>query len=233
MEAFSRPATELAYRLGFPIHLGTPSPAVLKRSVYAWSTDSKTHLATMMARGTALVRPTYDGLLLTDTKDALLNESDLYGPFDRLAYMDGNHVWELTRPSWTWCVNNQMKHPVTKKCIPISIQSIMTDRIKLAESIGLPNAAPISELLTEIHPKEKQEVEPSVFRIFRGEAERPTRVPPFGMELLMRRAMQRGIIATIPNEPHDLLGDEVPPILTDSSTLDQVYPWDEDERSQP
>lgn len=151
MDALNR-----GYFLGFPIHLGVPGNKSVKEALYKLARDGPEKYAKEKTQaGSKLTKISYPGLTKygsndgKEIKDLLEVPFDSYGPFDRIAFIDGDFYYEFTRPSWPTILENK-QNPYNKTSIfPIVYDQIAT-RYRMASLCKFPPATSLVELLKGI-----------------------------------------------------------------------------------
>lgn len=151
-----------AYILGFPIQLGTPGIKTIKTALFLLAEVGIEKYAQLMTRekGSPLVRCSYPGLTVPGSEDEgevkdggdadnlMGHPFSSYSPFDRLCYIEDDHLFEFTRDEWQGLLKGG-KNPRTKTPLINSFVTEVGARMEIAKTYGLPPCKPLAQLLED------------------------------------------------------------------------------------
>jgi hypothetical protein len=146
-----------AYVLGFPIHHGLPSPAMVEELLYYLSSVGKDRYSEGFKTHTEKMTNAYLNPELTswhrtewkvrNSRDVLENNISEYNEFDQLLLINGVNVYFFVRPEFNNLLKSHKNH-WTNEDLPRHLEVDIQARVLIAEDLKLPPAGTILELLT-------------------------------------------------------------------------------------
>ena len=139
-----------AYVLGLPIHMGIPGIKTIKDCVLKLAKHGIEAYSSEMGKlGNSIVYPPYQSIVHHNGggDDLVGVPFESYGPFDRLAYIENDLLFEFTRSSW---IELKDRNPFTKINFSHSFIAMKTCRGSMAGRMLLPPSKPIASLLNDV-----------------------------------------------------------------------------------
>lgn len=175
-----------AYYLGFPIQYGLPGINFIKDAIKKLSElGDEEYIKYVLSKYHYTIKNKYEMLNGTDDTNLLALEFDSYLPFDRIEYVDENHVYEFTRESWQSLLTEPMRNPYNRKDLTFMFCNDIENRTILSNTSGIPNAKPMIELYADLNQKRKK-VNRSLIDEFKIELI-SNRIPPYNEPIPDRR----------------------------------------------
>lgn len=144
------------YVLGFPIQNMIPSDEQIHQALMNLK-DLGTegyieHIRKYVAQtyNPVLPFPQKEPLTYPNEKDVSFEDIDNYVPFDIVACQIGSHIHRFTRVEAENLLETK-KNPWTRESLPITVLSTLKARVDAAKELGLPQARPLSEILTRVN----------------------------------------------------------------------------------
>lgn len=145
------------YVLGFPIQNFIPNESQIHAAIQQLTELGPVKYADRICeyvKNTYIPAPPFPdqsvtGISYSNDKDAMLEDIDVYGPFDIVAYQSGSYIYRYTRVEFentAQCKKNQW----TNEWLPPTVLSTIKARAEAAKELGLPPARPLIEMLERV-----------------------------------------------------------------------------------
>lgn len=179
------------YVLGFPIQNMIPDDDQIHLAIQLLMDMGSVNFADYIRK---YVKQTYlpslsipcPNVSYSNEQDVMMEDIDIYVPFDIVAYQIGTHIYRFTRTEFSKYAESK-KNPYTNDWIPPTVLSTIKARSEAAKEMGLPPARPLLEMLDKI---EKGTLfDPDEIPNSTSQQAQNTQQSPHSMELLMAAAL--------------------------------------------
>lgn len=145
------PTILAGYILGFPIQNIIPTETQIKEATALFEKLGSEQYSVNIREyihETYINKSPFDNeeIVLSNDTDVLLEDIDLYSPFDIVSFQCGKYMYRFTRPEFEKIIQNE-KNPWTNEDLPKSIINSIASRVKTAEQLAFPKSMTIKDLL--------------------------------------------------------------------------------------
>lgn len=156
------PPCKMCYYLGFPIQFGTPGVLIQRDAILALSKaeSPEKYVEEMFEKFKSMNNyPIFSTIKkVNNERNTLFNEFNTYSPFDRITYLDDEHLFEFTREEWSNALTKlrsgeQPKNHYNKQAFPRAFIREIQGREHIAQEYGLPSAQPLVDLYSDLMEK--------------------------------------------------------------------------------
>lgn len=145
------PSMVQAYLLGFPLHIGMPSEAMIVSALKSLTHQDKylSDLRKIYQETEKISIGPMGEAKLCNPQDVMLNNIYDYSSFDRLYYVSGNHAFCFTRIEFNDLLKHK-KNPWNKEAIPDHIIELIRCRQQISKDLNLPPCEPLESLYEKV-----------------------------------------------------------------------------------
>ena len=171
----NRSLSQQAYLLGFPIHLAIPDQKTIDRAIaHLNKVGLETYCKEMCAISADDCKYPFSSIKVHNQQNLLLEDIDSYSTFDRVKFIQGDQLFEITRDSFgpltelKYSGQGDVKNPenpYTREPLSQIVIETIKSRNKLAKESELPPSKPLIELLSTLQINKVERKPPPVEEI--------------------------------------------------------------------